>query len=52
MVFNNNRVLKLRGAIDDFDRFPFVAYKNDKTEGNIWTDIDKFKNCCRLKGSF
>ena len=33
MVFNNNRGLRLRGDIDDFDRFPCVAYKNDKTEG-------------------
>ena len=24
------------GDIDDFDRFPCVAYKNDKTEGDIW----------------
>ena len=33
MVFNNNRGLRLRTDIDDFDKFPCVAYKNDKTEG-------------------
>ena len=54
MVFNNNRGLRLRGDIDDFDRFPCVAYKNDKTEGGgvFGRDIDEFKNCCRLKCFF
>ena len=36
MVFINNRGLRLRGDIDDFDRFPCVAYKNDNTEGEIF----------------
>ena len=31
--------------MDDFNRFPCVAYKNDKTEGTIFgRDIDEFKN--------